>query len=68
MNHNHYSLTSIKQAGAYHLKNCFFNIGSQIFDQVIGISMGSDPVASFFTYQFVLDHESECVCKMKYPS
>ena len=64
MNHNHYSLTSLKQPGKY-LKNCFFNIGFRIFRQVIGIPMGSDSVALFFANQFVLHHESECVCKMK---
>ena len=64
MNHNHYSLTSLKQPGKY-LKNCFFNIGFQIFRQVIGIPMGSDSVVLFFANQFVLHHESECVCKMK---
>ena len=64
MNHNHYSLTSLKQPAKY-LKNCFLSIGFRIFRQVIGIPMGSDSVALFFANQFVLHHVSECICKMK---
>ena len=58
MNHNHYSLASLKQAVKYLLKDCFFSIGSQIFRQVIGISMGSDPV-TFSANLLSFHYESE---------
>lgn len=38
---------SFKQAVQYLLVNCFFKVGSQIFRQVIGIPIGSDPAPLF---------------------
>ena len=43
MNGDLYSLTSLKPIVKYLLENSFFEVGSQIFQLVIGIPMGSDP-------------------------
>ena len=36
------------------IKNSFFQVGSKIFHQVIGIPIGSDPVSFFANFFFVL--------------
>ena len=46
-----YSKSSIKDAIKFLLENCYFNVGSLLFRQVIGIPMGSDP-APFFANLF----------------
>lgn len=61
MNGNWYSLTSLKQAVNYFLENCFFKNGSQIFQQVIGIPMSSDP-ALFLINLFLLHYKSGWIC------
>ena len=64
MNGNRYSLTSVKQAVKYLLENCFLNVGSQIFCQVIVILMGSD-ISPFFVNLYLFYCESEWMGKMK---
>ena len=49
---NCYSLISLKQAVKYLHENCLFKVDSQIFRQVIGIPIGSDP-APFFVNLFL---------------
>ena len=38
----------IEDSVAYLLFKCYFSVGSKIFCQIIGISMGSDPAPFFF--------------------
>ena len=64
MNCNWCSLRSLEQAVNYLLGNCFFKVGSQIFLQVIGIPVGSDP-ASFFANLFLFHYKSEWIGNMK---
>ena len=48
-----YSKESIKSVLEYVIDNAFFQVGSKIFRQVIGILMGSDPapfIANLFLY------------------
>ena len=52
-----YSLQQIKSALQYLLNNCYFQVGSSIFRQIIGIPMGSDP-APFFANLFLFHYES----------
>ena len=54
----------IKNAVAYLLLNCYFTVGSKIFCQIIGISMGSDP-ASVFANSFLHFYESKWMNKLK---
>ena len=48
----------IKDTVAYLLFNCYFIVGPQIFCQIIGILMGSDP-AHFFANLFLYFYESK---------
>ena len=52
-----YSLQQIKSSLQYLLNNCYFQVGTNIFRQVIGIPMGSDP-APFFANLFLFYYES----------
>ena len=53
MDGNRYSLTALKQVLKCLLENCFIKIGSQMFRQVIGIPVGSNPALFFlFHYEF----------------
>ena len=49
---NFYTLTKIKDTIKFLLDNCYFQVGSNIFRQKIGIPMGSDP-APFFANLFL---------------
>ena len=65
MNGNHCFPTFLnKQAVKYLLQNCSFKTGSQIFCQVIGIAIGSDP-APIFANLFLLHYKSAWIGKMK---
>ena len=59
-----YSKSSIKKAITFLLSNCFFTLGDQLFRQVIGIPMGSDP-APFFANLFLYFHEEKYMKKLK---
>ena len=59
-----YSKNSIKSALKYILDNCFFEVGNLIFQQKIGIPMGSDP-APFFANLFLYNYESKWLHKLK---
>lgn len=48
MNGNRYSLKSLKQAVKYLVENGPFKVGTQLFLQIIGITMGSDTAPFFF--------------------
>ena len=52
-----YSLQQIKSSLQFLLNNCYFQVGSNIFRQIIGIPMGSDP-APFFANLFLFHYES----------
>ena len=50
-----FNKTSIKKAIEFLMNNCHFTIGNKIFQQIIGIPMGSDPApffANLFLYYF----------------
>ena len=47
----------------YLLENCYFELGSNIFRQVIGIPMGSDP-APFFANLFLFYCDSKWIKKV----
>ena len=64
MNGNFYSLGSLKNAVKYLLDNSFFQVGNNIFRQIIGIPMGSDP-APFFANLFLYYYESEWLTRLK---
>ena len=59
-----YSLQEIKSCLKFLINNSFFQIGSKIFCQVIGIPMGSDP-APFFANLFLLFYESRWLKSIK---
>lgn len=46
------------------LSNCFFRLGNKVFQQVIRISMGSDP-ALFFANLFLFYYENKWINKIK---
>ena len=52
-----YNKSSIKLALRYLMSNCFFTFGQSVFQQVIGIPMGSDP-APFFANLFLYYYEN----------
>ena len=54
----------VKDAIAYLLDNCFFSIGDNVFKQVIGIPMGSDP-APFMANLFLYYYESKFLKEYK---
>lgn len=51
-----FEMNSLKIAVEYHIINSSFSIGDQIFQQIIGISMGWDPW-SFFINLFFFHYE-----------
>ena len=56
--------SSFKKAIKYILDNCFFKFGSKIFQQVIGIPMGSDPTP-FMANLFLFYYEDKWIRKTK---
>ena len=52
--------TRIKLAIRYLMSNCFFTFGSRVFQQIIGIPMGSDP-APFFANLFLYYYENRWI-------
>ena len=52
----------VKDCIAYLLDNCYFIVGKQIFKQIIGIPMGSDP-APFMANLFLYYYESQFIKK-----
>ena len=54
----------IKDAVTYLLLNCYFTVGPNIFCQITGIPMGSDP-APFFANLFVYFYESKWMNELK---
>ena len=46
------------------MTNCYFTIGDKIFQQIIGIPMGSDP-APFFANLFLYFYESKWLRKLQ---
>ena len=61
---NLYNKFQIKKSLKYLIDNSFFHVGSDLFRQVIGISMGSDP-APFFTNLFLYYYESKWLQSLK---
>ena len=59
-----YSLQEIKSCLEFLINNSFFQVGSKIFRQVIGIPMGSDS-ASFFANLFLFFYESRWLKSIK---
>ena len=55
-----YDKQKIKSAIKYLIQNCFFTVGQEVFQQIIGIPMGSDP-APFFANLFLYTYESEWI-------
>ena len=55
-----FDISSVKNAIKYLLDNTFFTVGNKLFQQVIGIPMGSDP-APFFANLFLYFYESKYV-------
>ena len=55
-------------AVAYLLFNCCFTIGSKIFCQITGISMGSDPaffLPTIYLYLYLYFYESKWINELK---
>ena len=59
-----FTKASLKKSVKYILNNCFFSFGNKIFQQVIGIPMGSDP-APFMANLFLFFYENKWVLKTK---
>ena len=59
-----YSKESIKSVLEYVIDNAFFQVGSKIFRQVIGIPMGSDP-APFIANLFLYVYENRFMTNLK---
>ena len=59
-----FSKELFKEALAYLMGNCYFTFGENVFRQVIGIPMGSDP-APFMANLFLYHFESKWVKDMK---
>ena len=58
------SKKQVKNAISYLLDNCYFSIGENIFKQVVGIPMGSDP-APFMANLFLYYYESKFLKQYK---
>ena len=59
-----FDIKSLKKAVEYLIKNCYFAIGDQVFQQIIGIPMGSDP-APFFANLFLFFYEWQYINNLK---
>ena len=59
-----FDIKSLKKAVEYVIKNCYFAIGDQVFQQIIGIPMGSDP-APFFANLFLFYYEWQFINNLK---
>ena len=55
---------AVKDAIKYLMSNCFFTLGNKIFQQVIGIPMGSDP-APFMANLFLYYYENKWIKNLK---
>ena len=58
------TLQEIKSCWKFLINNSFFQVGSKIFRQVIGIPVGSDPT-TFFANLFLFFYESRCLKSIK---
>jgi len=54
----------VKDAVKYLLSHCFFTVGKNVFQQIIGIPMGSDP-APFFANLFLYHYERKWLLELK---
>ena len=54
----------VKDYISYLLDNCYFTVGKQILEQIIGIPMGSDP-APFMANLFLYYYESQFINKCR---
>ena len=54
----------VKNAVKYLLNHCFFKVGNNLFQQIIGIPMGSDP-APFFATLFLYHYERKWLLELK---
>ena len=54
----------VKGCIKYLLNNCFFTVGNYLFQQQIGIPMGSDP-APFFANLFLYHYERQWLLNLK---
>ena len=59
-----FNRATAKHAIKYLMDNCFFTCGGQIFRQIIGIPMGSDP-APFMANLFLYHYESKWMKELK---
>ena len=59
-----YSKHSIKAVFDFVIDNAFFQVGSKMFRQIIGIPMGSDP-APFIANLFLYVYENRYMEKLK---
>ena len=59
-----FSKNDVKKAFSYLLDNCFFCIGDSVFQQRIGIPMGTDP-APFMANLFLYTHERKFLLNLK---
>ena len=59
-----FSKDKVKEAVAYLLDQCYFQIGKCLFRQIIGIPMGSDP-APFFANLFLYFYERKWILDLK---
>ena len=59
-----FDIKSLKKAVEYVINNCYFAIGNQVFQQIIGIPMGSDP-APFFANLFLFYYEWQYINNLK---
>ena len=59
-----YSKQSIKAVFDFVINNAFFQVGSKMFRQIIGIPMGSDP-APFIANLFLYVYENRYMEKLK---
>ena len=54
----------LKDAVTYLMENCYFTVGKDLFRQIIGIPMGSDP-APFFANLFLYFYERNWILDLK---
>ena len=59
-----YQTDSLEKAVEYLIRNCYFSIGDEVFHQIIGIPMGSDPAPSFANL-FVFYYEWQYINNLK---
>ena len=59
-----YAKEKVKEVLSFVMKNAHFKINNQVFQQVIGIPMGSDP-APFIANLFLYFYENKFLDKLK---